>query len=86
MTDKVTPIGTGQWVVSLAGGSKKTLHKIGSCWRQPGIHYKRFEVVEEAELKTMGLYGRVCKDCFPSGQLSDTSDESDGLSNSDSSS
>ena len=50
----------GDWVVSQAGhGKRRTRHKVGSCWRVPGL--------QEAEAVTgaaSGLYENVCGDCF----------------------
>ena len=38
------------WVLCLErGGRKKTLHKIGFCWRVPGIHYARFIEISSDE-------------------------------------
>ena len=56
----------GAWVVSEA---RKTLHKIGSCWRRPGLHYRRFTLLDPEEVtdpkaKSL-LYSRLCMDCFP---------------------
>ena len=56
----------GAWVVSEA---RKTLHKVGSCWRRPGLHYRRFTLLDQEEItdpkaKSL-LYSRLCSDCFP---------------------
>ena len=56
----------GAWVVSEA---RKTLHKVGSCWRRPGLHYRRFTLLDQEEVtdpkaKSL-LYSRLCLDCFP---------------------
>jgi hypothetical protein len=38
------------WVLCLErGGRKKTLHKIGFCFRVPGIHYARFIEISSDE-------------------------------------
>jgi hypothetical protein len=60
----------GRWVVSLAGGGRtQTLHQVGRCWRVPGVHFSRFEWLEEADLEAAETkkYRRVCRDCFPKG-------------------
>jgi len=67
----------GAWVVSLTkGGSAKTLHKVGACWRRPGVHYLRFLTLDESEIVNSVAacpYNRVCIQCFPSGLNSDSS-------------
>ena len=50
----------GAWVVSVA---RKMLRKVGSCWRRPGLHYRRFTLLDQEEVsdpKTKSLlYGRL---------------------------
>ena len=72
----------GVWVVSLTkGGTAKTLHKIGACWRKPGLHYQRFVTLDEEEVSgSAGLpcpYNKVCLECFPSG-LPESESSSEG--------
>ena len=65
----VTPLEkvAGLYIVSVVGRSKtKTLHKIGECHRQPGVHYKSFEVWGE-EVPDKALYHKACKQCFRRG-------------------
>ena len=58
---------TGMFVVSIVGRSKtRTLHKIGECHRQPGVHYATFEVLGE-ETPSTAEYHRACKQCFGHG-------------------
>jgi len=64
----------GLWIVSQSGtGAHETLHQISKCWRVPGIHYKRYVILDDGELDgpvLVGrdkLYNRVCADCFPKG-------------------
>ncbi len=68
----------GSWVVSEA---RKTLHKVGSCWRRPGLHYRRFTLLDQVEVTDpkakSPLYSRLCLDCFPRPPELETS-SSDG--------
>ena len=55
----------GQFFVSISqSGKPMTLHQQGKCFRLPGIHVTRFTCLDPGEEK-LGLYERVCKDCFP---------------------
>ena len=55
----------GCYVVSMVGrGSRKTLHKVGECYRLPGVHFKKYEVLGEL-MPEAGEYHAVCKVCFP---------------------
>jgi hypothetical protein len=67
-------LGKGAWVVSCKrSGAAETLHQVGNCWRRPGIHYKRFVLLDDGEIldnrntSDARLYSRVCADCFPKG-------------------
>ena len=58
---------TGTFVVSIVGRSKtKTLHRIGECHRQPGLHYSQFEVLGD-EVPEASAYHRACRQCFRKG-------------------
>ena len=66
------PLSKGSWVVSLArGGREQTLHRIGSCYRVPGLHYLRYSILDESEMDLeygiTAAYDKVCADCFPKG-------------------
>ena len=66
---EVTPLEkvAGMYVVSVVGRSKtRTLHKIGECHRQPGVHYAVYEVLGEDTPSTK-QYHRACKQCFGRG-------------------
>ena len=66
---EVTPLEkvAGMYVVSVVGRSKtRTLHKIGDCHRQPGVHYSAYEVLGE-DTPSTGQYHRACKQCFGRG-------------------
>ena len=65
VTDTKADLEDGQLVVSLSkAGDAMTLHRLGGCWRIPGIHYRRFEAVAEGELDK-SVYNTLCKDCWP---------------------
>ena len=54
----------GTFVVSIVGRSKtRTLHRIGECHRQPGLHYSQFEILGD-EPPEPSMYHRACKNCF----------------------
>ncbi|CAE8589491.1 unnamed protein product [Polarella glacialis] len=66
------PLSEGSWVISLArGGREQTLHRIGSCYRVPGLHYLRYSILDESEMDLeygiTATYDKVCADCFPKG-------------------
>lgn len=66
---KVLPLEkvAGMFVVSVAGRSKtKTLHRIGDCHRQPGVHYAHFEVLGQ-EAPSTAAYHKACRQCFRFG-------------------
>lgn len=81
----------GSYVLSLnSKGLSKTLHRVGSCWRMPGLHYVRFEIIEDDEIPTLKSTVHICFDCFPKGnsdlnKSGSESDSSDDSSSSDSS-
>ena len=59
-------LGHGAWVVS---ETRETLHKVGSCWRRPGLQYRRLTLLDQEEVTDPKaeslLYSRRCLDCFP---------------------
>ncbi len=57
-------VSVGTFVLSIVGRSKRrTLHRVGSCYRKPGIHYKEFLVVgDDRPLLEAGE--RLCTSCF----------------------
>ena len=62
--DEEMEIGTGTYVMSLVGRSKKrTLHQIGGCYRRPGRDYKDYVIVgnQRPELK---VGEKLCGSCF----------------------
>ena len=54
----------GEYVISIVGRSgTRTLHRVGECHRQPGVHYAQFELAGD-EPPEAGRYHRACKNCF----------------------
>ena len=89
--EEPTQLSLGSWVVSMTkGGSAKTLHKVGACWRRPGVHYQRFVMLDAEEVTNCSLnlcpYNKVCTECFPSGVPESDSSSSSESDDSDSSS
>jgi len=64
------PVGIekGRFVVSFTSkGAKRTLHRVGKCWRRPAVHYGYFKVLDEAEtLEQVNKdeFEAVCRDCY----------------------
>jgi hypothetical protein len=69
------PVAKGAWVVSLdRGKTPQTLHRVGECFRTPGVHFKNYMILSEDEVlgdepALQPPYDRVCRDCFPRGML-----------------
>ena len=79
---------SGMYVVSIVGRSMtRTLHRIGECFRQPGLHYHHYEVLGD-EPPSSDLYHKACRVCFPQGHLKARTalgdESSDDVSSSDS--
>ena len=56
--------GLGQYVCSLVGRSKRrTLRRVGECFRIPGIHYADF-IELGFEMPSADTYHSACTDCF----------------------
>lgn len=56
------------WVVSTRADGlteKGCLHIVGKCFRQPGVHYQRWVVVDATI--SSGQYLKACRQCFPAG-------------------
>ena len=54
----------GTFVVSIVGRSQtRTLHRVGECHRQPGVHYAHFEMLGDEPPDPI-KYHRACKNCF----------------------
>ena len=68
----------GTYVVSIVGRSRtRTLHRVGECHRQPGVHYSQFEILGD-EPPDASEYHRACKNCFgKDGALAGGSPEED---------
>jgi hypothetical protein len=88
--EPVEVVGKGQLVVSLERGTRpQTLHCVGRCWRQPGIHFARYIILDREEIlkpdpRVMVPYDRVCRDCYRDGKivLSEGEEESSSESSS----
>lgn len=66
-------------VSTIKGGTVRTLHIVGKCYRVPGVHYTFFNLLDETE---RGEYSFVCKECFPPVSESEQSDSSSESSDS----
>ncbi len=52
------------YVVSISSGRRlRRLHKLGLCYRKPGIHYLRYEELGNV-LPSPELYDDYCRDCW----------------------
>lgn len=63
----------GEFVVCFkANRTIRTLHRVGSCWRRPGVHFQQFKTLDRnfvLDGKCHDEYNRMCRDCFkPSKQ------------------
>ena len=62
---RAVPLGT--YVVSIVGNSKtRTLHRVGECFRVPGLHFANFVVCGPEPPRTDEFH-KACKVCFPPG-------------------
>jgi len=62
--DAQLPVSKGTFVLSVVGRSKRrTLHQVGSCYRQPGVHYKEYLVVGDVR-PVLEKGERLCISCF----------------------
>ena len=84
MLAELPPIG---YVCSVSQrGRFRRLHFIGSCWRQPGIHYLQWESLDDEKPDFSKVDAR-CSECFPDDKAPALpSDNEDGSSSSSSSS
>ena len=73
----------GKFVVSLTTKGSRTLHRIGECYRTPGVHYYNYEMLGDSR-PAAATYHRTCKDCFQQGLPAEDADsgESEGSSSS----
>jgi hypothetical protein len=71
-------LSAGTWVVSQSqAGRDCTLHKVGSCYRIPGVHYMHYTQLSEEEMTVCRSFNRVCADCYPAGLPEEDNSESD---------
>jgi hypothetical protein len=73
--EEVEEVGKGQFVVSLERGKRpQTLHCVGKCWRKPGLHFRDYIVLDKEEvlnpdIRYMPAFDKVCRDCYPTGEV-----------------
>ena len=54
----------GTFVFSVLGScNRRTLHRVGECWRRPGVHYRDYLLVGP-DRPPLGAGDRECRDCF----------------------
>lgn len=64
---EVLAVTLGTFVLSVVGRSKKrTLHRVGACYRIPGVHYKDFLVVGNHR-PVLESGEKLCTSCFGKG-------------------
>mmetsp|Transcript_25222 Transcript_25222/g.40376 ORF Transcript_25222/g.40376 Transcript_25222/m.40376 type:complete len:674 (+) Transcript_25222:59-2080(+) len=89
-TAEELPLSHGALFVSLSrAGRPQTVHKVGSCWRRPGVDYKHYVALDEGELQSpSSQFSKVCSECFPKGleELNISSSEDDSSNSSSDSS
>ncbi len=72
--DDFRPRWANGYVISISGNRRiRRLHKLGQCYRVPGVHYVRFEECG-LELPSATLYNQYCKDCWRRDQPGSSSD------------
>lgn len=86
-SDPHTRVPNGTYVISVVGRShSRTLHRVGECFRMPGLHFRNFEIVGNEPPKA-GAFHKACKVCFPRGadvmNLSSEEESSGDASSSD---
>ena len=73
----------GSFVISqTSSGKAKTLHRLGKCWRRPGIDYSYYAILDTAETLEAANeagYTKVCKDCYPGREVRKGDDSSSSL-------
>ncbi len=62
------------YVVSISSNRRvRRLHKLGLCYRRPGVHYRRYEELG-TELPGPDSYNEYCRDCWKAGEPSSCRD------------
>ena len=55
---------TGTFVFSIVGSChRRTLHRVGECWRVPGVHYRNY-LSAGNDRPPLAAGDRECRDCF----------------------
>ena len=65
--------------------STRRLHRAGACWRVPGIHYRKYEILGE-EMPPPSEYNAICSDCWRSPKGASAAAAGEAVSSSGSSS
>ena len=61
------------FVVSITGKhERRVLHKLGACWRVPGLDYEHFEELG-VEMPGGHLFDDYCRSCWKQGAAAPTS-------------
>ena len=65
----IAEIPLGTFVVSLQARTRfRRLHRVGDCWRKPGVDYLDFEILG-MELPKAAMYNAACSHCFNKGEV-----------------
>ena len=84
LSDTKADLPAGQLIVSVdKAGSSMTLHRLGACWRIPGVHYRKYRIVELDGVEEE-CCDNLCKDCWPTKVTASLDLEMDGESSSSS--
>ena len=74
----------GSFLVSVQTKTRfRRLHKLGECWRKPGVDYLEYEVLG-LELPPAASYNAVCHQCFKKGEVNEAVTSSGSSSSEDS--
>ncbi len=77
----LNPLQLGVFVVAIRTRSRfRTLHRIGSCYRRPGLHYLEYRAF--MDMPAAANFDATCKLCFAQSVV-DESDASTGSSSSE---
>ena len=71
-------VALGSFVFSLRGTcNRRTLHRVGECWRKPGVHYRDF-LVAGSDRPPLEAGDHECRDCFKQNRAVSHASESSG--------
>ena len=84
VVDDELALDLGAYVLSVQNKSGfRRLHRIGACWRKPGVDYENFRVLG-FDLPPASAYDAVCKGCFSGGAPAEEAGEASSGSSSSS--